>query len=529
MIDFIIISQSDVVDYDQYAQLPLDRLELYRDLVFPRMVRHAGRFRPHLDMMHLARSHPNDAGLNIWNLPTFAGIHLADVLAADGINVAVINNIRTEWTRFCFLYAQCSTPPLVGISTTFYLSARPITRIIKKLRTIDPDMAIVLGGAFVNEQWRNHGPDAFSSLMLKHRLDYILHGFNSEIDLRDLIRARRGRGRLADVANLIYRCDDTTAVTSTCWHDPVLNDAPGQWDRLDLPFINHTVQMRTSSGCPFACAFCSYPQTAQGFFQMEPGRIAAHLQNIAQIPGVNRIIFIDDTFNVPPRRFEQLLTLLEHHDFTWFAFIRAQFVDDRIARRMYQSGCRGVYLGLESANDDVLRSMNKLARRDEYIRGVAALKNAGIITLAAFIIGFPGETENSLRDDVTFIETAGLDYYTLKEFYYMPHTPVHQHSADFGLSGSGADWSHATMDSARARQAKLDMFGEIKNCTWFDADANLWGLAYLYDQGFSFEQIQRGQQIINTIIADQIAGDLRDPHPAFDRLKALLQRETVSV
>jgi anaerobic magnesium-protoporphyrin IX monomethyl ester cyclase len=50
--DIILVSQSNVVDYDAYSKLPLDRLDLFKSLVYPRMVRHEGEFRSHLDYLN---------------------------------------------------------------------------------------------------------------------------------------------------------------------------------------------------------------------------------------------------------------------------------------------------------------------------------------------------------------------------------------------------------------------------------------------------------------------------------------------
>ena len=51
-LDLIVISQSEVVDYAKLSKLPLDRLPIYKDLVYPRMVYYQGGFRSHLDIIN---------------------------------------------------------------------------------------------------------------------------------------------------------------------------------------------------------------------------------------------------------------------------------------------------------------------------------------------------------------------------------------------------------------------------------------------------------------------------------------------
>jgi hypothetical protein len=63
--DIILVSQSNVVDYDAYSKLPLDRLDLFKSLVYPRMVHHDGEFRSHLDYLNFKekkRSLPKPRG-----------------------------------------------------------------------------------------------------------------------------------------------------------------------------------------------------------------------------------------------------------------------------------------------------------------------------------------------------------------------------------------------------------------------------------------------------------------------------------
>ena len=534
--DLIFISQSDIVNYEEYSRLPVDRIELFRDLVFPRMVYFKNGFHHSLDIINYFRfgSFYADADyplrqkmLNIWNLPGFNGSHIASYLLRFGIKTKVINNFDSDWDRFCGTYEKCAKKPLIGISTTFYLSYAEIRRISKKIHQAYPEARIVLGGAFINEQSINVGADAFEAAMRKYHISYILHAFNSEIDLKDLIISIKTDTGTDRVNNLccIERDDFTSGTfitTDQVWNDPVLDDAGGLYDAAEYPSASHTIQTRTTSGCPFNCAFCSYPRTAGGFHTATNEAVGRQIDAIAALPGVNKIVFIDDTFNVPISRFKEILRHLKELHIEWFSFLRAQFVDEETVQLMKESGCRAVYLGVESASDRVLENMNKKATRAQYLNGIRLLKKYGICTISAIILGFPGETKETLKEDIDFIENSGNDYYTLKEFYYMKHTSIYQDRDKYGLTGLGSDWQHATMDRTTASEAKLEMFAAIKNSTFIDPDTSLWHIAYLYDQGFPFDTILKIQKEINSIIKEQISGHISDDNPAFDNIKRLV-------
>ncbi|MFA6234870.1 MAG: radical SAM protein [Bacteroidota bacterium] len=542
-VDLILVSQSDVANYEQYGKLPLDRIELYQDLVYPRMVYYQGGFRSHLDVLNCVEQGRSyyDAPMadrrrmyNIWNLPGFVGVHLANFLASSGIVTRIINNIDSEWDLFQEAYDLGDTPPLVGVSSTFHLSYSEMSRIVKRMRAVDPKMDILMGGAFANLETTSNQPEGMERSMRKLGVRFVLHAFNSDGDLRDLILARKDGNRYEHVRNLTYLDGPNLKTakfhtTESRWNPAILNETPVCWDQLNLPFVNRTVQMRTASGCPFACAFCSYPETAHGVHLMDVSYLDAHIQSVLRIPGVSNIIFIDDTFNVPRGRFHEMCEIFSRYDFEWFSFLRCQFIDRDLAHLMKESGCVAVYLGVESANDSVLKNMHKQASRAKFMEGVAHLRDAGIQSVAAFVLGFPGETEKTIQDDIDFVEQTGVEFYTLKEFYYMEHTPVHREREKYGLTGMGAKWKHNTMDSEGAHEAKYHMFREIKSSVFVDPDTSLWHLAYLYDQGFSLEHIRSIQRDLNEVIRNQIDGQFDDGHPAFQRIRETLQGQRILV
>ncbi len=533
--DLIFISQSDAANYDEYSALPLERIELFKELIYPRMVYFKGGFRSHIDVYnyYLHGGFYKDAAcpqkkkmLNIWNLPGFNGIHLADYLSRHNINTKIINNFDTNRDDLCAAYASCSIKPLIAISTTFHLSFSETRRISKQIHTMLPGASIVLGGAFINERFINGQHAELEAAMRKNKIKYAIHSFNSETDLKDLVLAIKENKRPEGVNNLLYFISEdfkTSELRATVerWNEPILGGL-SRLDRVNVEFIHDTVQIRSSSGCPFSCAFCSYPTTARGFHVQETEAFRETIQHVLSKTGARKLIFIDDTLNVPKARFKELLMILREHSIEWFSFLRVQFIDEETAMLMRESGCRAVYLGVESASDIVLENMNKRATKAQFLKGISLLKKHGIITIAAFIIGYPGETDATVEENIRFIENSGIDFYTLKEFYYMKQTSIYNDREKFGLTGMGSNWTHATMDYQTASRKKAEMFRKIKNSIFIDPDTSLWSIAYLYDQGFSFEKIQLLQKDINDIMREQMDGNFSERTAAHEHIEALL-------
>ena len=398
-----------------------------------------------------------------------------------------------------------------------------IKRLTKKLRKHHPQMKILIGGAFANEQTINSTINDFEIKMRKFGLDYVLHAFNSDEDFPALLKAHQQDKGFLQVSNLAYfNKSGEFRTTPKVWKDPTLNSKPMLWKDVDLSFVNRTIQLRAASGCPFSCAFCSYPDTAGGHFVMELELIEQQLRDIQSLGFVDRIIFIDDTFNVPIRRFKEILKILCKFNFEWFSFLRVQYIDEEVAKLMKESGCRGVYLGIESANDTVLENMNKKVSKEKFLRGMAHLKKYEITTFAAFVIGFPGETQETIDENIDFLNTFDVDFYSTKDFYYMPHTSIHTDREKYGLTGMGNKWSHNTMDSQTASEMKTYMFRNVKKSIFSDPDTSLWYLAYLYDQGFSFDQIKNCQRILNEMMLDEIDGHFDRKEPQLIRLAEVL-------
>jgi p-methyltransferase len=273
--------------------------------------------------------------------------------------------------------------------------------------------------------------------------------------------------------------------------------------RLDGIPEGSVVHLRTGRGCSFRCAFCSYPATNPLAF-MEVETVIRNLRQ-ARDKHVRSVVFVDDTFNVPRQRFETILDrmIAEGLEIPWYSFLRCQFVDGGLVEKMRRSGCRGVFLGIESASQAVLSNIGKGARVEHYGQGIRWLKEAGITTVGSFVVGFPGETAESIEQTAAFINDAGLDFYFMQLFYYLHHTPVHQRAEKYRLKGSGLLWSHSTMDWQQAARHMEETFLHTRTPA-IHQDYNLWELVFLESKGFGRDQIREYRATINAMTARQI-------------------------
>ena len=535
--DFVVIAASEVVSED-YKHLSLERIELFKSLVQLRMVYFEKGFVSHLDLLNkiffnnFISDAPAEEKINfysIWNMPTLNGIGACNSLIENDINCKVINNFDSEEAA---LYDWCASKenPVVGISTTFILTWNEIGRILKKIKVNVPNATFVLGGPFIQDNYTLSGVEFFKKPLKKFGIDYAFLGKDSEKEIVELFKfLNKEIDDISKVNNLLYLDDNqdvqATNLVETKANIVISNNTLNYFS--DILQKDKIVQIRTTTGCPFKCAFCNYPELAKGFFKGELGAVRSTFDCLTK-QGVEQIIFVDDTFNVPLKRFEAIVELLTEYNFKWYAFLRAQYIDDRIAAKMKASGCDGAYLGLESGDRTILKNMNKKATLEAYTAGLATMKRHQIPTFASFIVGFPGENAETINNTINFIEDGGLDFYSLKEWYYLKSASIYKEREKYELTGDGGKWSHSTMNSQEASEWKLKMFESIQNVPHVDPDMGLWYLIYLRSKGHSWEQIKAYQNIVTEMVREDNQGIFDQKQKYVDRIKKVFDLNSVS-
>jgi p-methyltransferase len=192
------------------------------------------------------------------------------------------------------------------------------------------------------------------------------------------------------------------------------------------------------------------------------------MRTIPALDGVRRVYFTDDNLFPGPKRAKEMLRALisAKLGLRWRGLIRASIIDDEVAALMAESGCTEVLLGIESGDAGMLKRMKKLITPAKILQGLETLTRHGISTKSTFIVGFPGETDESLANTVSLLNaypTGGEAIHRYMFFTYavLPLSEAAQPAfrAEYDLRGYGYHWQHKTMDSAQAA-AKLESLQE---------------------------------------------------------------------
>jgi hypothetical protein len=271
--------------------------------------------------------------------------------------------------------------------------------------------------------------------------------------------------------------------------------------------VGEFITTRTAKSCPFACAFCGFPSRAGAYTYLGLEQVEKELDAIASHEQVTTVTILDDTFNVPKARFRDILRMMirKNYGFRWNSFYRSDHGDEETIALMAEAGCEGVFLGIESGSDQMLQRMNKTARRRHYSDAIAAFSAHNISTYASLIIGFPGETEESVEETISFIEEARPEYYRAQLWYADPVTPIWQEREKYGVVGQGFSWRHDSMDAERACDWIDQMFLRIENSTWLPQFGfEQWSTFYLQRKGMSRVGVRNFVTAFNSAIKQRM-------------------------
>jgi len=230
--------------------------------------------------------------------------------------------------------------------------------------------------------------------------------------------------------------------------------------------------MQASNGCPYKCAFCNFVKDSRLAFVKPVDQLIAEMKDAAS-RGARYVRFVDDNFRLGSDDLNAVSQRLvdEGAPLRWMSFIRASTLEHADVALLRRSGCMEVQLGLESADPQVLNNMNKRADPKMYAEVVGRVLAAGINCSSCFVIGFPGETEQSVRRTIDFIkgveskEYEGVFSWSIYPFLLAPLSPVYESESrkGYALAGYMRNWKHHTMDSDQATEHVVRAFAELEN------------------------------------------------------------------
>jgi len=325
-------------------------------------------------------------------------------------------------------------------------------------------------------------PNTMNTMTDYPALDFVLRG-EPEMTLRELVDALEGKtGQNEPMETLLQKTDpgrqpisaecvaqgDLSSIKGLAWRQagevkispdrpffPDLNEMPLPMHEL-LPLNDYRMPLIKgpyafvvpSRGCPAGCKYCikhvSYNYSVR---VRSAENIMEELWSLKKL-GINNVMFYADLFTVNRDHVVSICKAMieEKIDMQWMCNSRVDYVDEEMLSLMGQAGCHMISWGIESGSEEVLKRARKGANPAKAEQALTWARKAGIKNFGYFIIGLPGETEESIKQTIAFSKTLPLNVAIFHIAAPYPGTPFFYEVVENGWFRPGTNWEAVDMD-----------------------------------------------------------------------------------
>ena len=289
----------------------------------------------------------------------------------------------------------------------------------KKIKELFPNTITIWGGYFASNQYK--------VCMNSGYVDYIVNGpgDNTFPQLLDVLEGKTDQ-KLMLIRNLIFRDENgkiIQTVKEALLNQDTLPPYPYQYFNTIYPLERYlaktfmgqkTLAYHSSMGCPFTCSFCAVVPIYNAKWKAKSAAtVYKDIQFFKENYNIDAIEFHDNNFFTSKKRVLEFSKLVLHDEIQWWGEGRIDTLNkysDEELQLMRKAGCKMIFLGAETGNDEVLKQMNKGGTQSgQMIKDfVLRMKKADIIPELSFVLGLPGIDEKKVYEqilwDINFIK-----------------------------------------------------------------------------------------------------------------------------
>ncbi|HMH20219.1 MAG TPA: radical SAM protein [Puia sp.] len=286
----------------------------------------------------------------------------------------------------------------------------------RRIKEEFPATTMIWGGYFASNQYK--------VVLRSEWVDFVINGPGDHA-FPALIQALEKDAPYELIKNLIYKNGDKIIKTAK---EDLIEQAtlpPLPYEKLDKLYTletylgktylgNKTLAYHSSIGCPFTCSFCAVVPIYEARWKAKPAlQVFQDVKYLKDRWGADSIEFHDNNFFVSEKRVAEFSRLIMSEKMIWWGEGRIDTIDkykDETLALMRESGCKMIFFGAETGNDEVLKKMDKGGTQSAaQIRAFAArMARFDIIPEYSFVLGMPGETPEKvmkqIEGDISFIK-----------------------------------------------------------------------------------------------------------------------------
>ena len=282
--------------------------------------------------------------------------------------------------------------------------------ISKKIKEEFPNVSVIWGGYFASNQYKPVLDSGF--------VDVVVNG-PGDTAFPSLLDALKANEEIGIIRNLIYK-KEGEYVKTVVENLPNMDKLPSlPYDFMDkfYPLENYiartfmgdkTFAYHSSFGCPFTCSFCAVVPIYNARWKGKSAKlIFEDVMYLKEKLGINAVEFHDNNFFTSQKRVAEFSQLMLGQNIEWWGEGRIDTIDkysDENLALMRKAGCRMIFLGAETGNDEVLAQMDKGGDQsaEQILSFAARMRKFDIVPEYSFVLGMPGDNEEAVMKQIDF-------------------------------------------------------------------------------------------------------------------------------
>jgi len=327
---------------------------------------------------------------------------------------------------------EAERPDVVGVTATTFTLVDAV-EIIRAVKEINREIAVVLGGPhpYIYPEESINLPG----------VDFLVIG-EGEAAFSGLLNNLRDPAALKNIRGLVFREGDAVVNTGP---PPLVDDL----DSLPFPARDLTpygrynsliaktqpvTTMITSRGCPYRCLFCDRPHLGKRFRPRSARNVVDEMEACKDM-GIREFLIYDDTFTVGKARVMEICKEITGRGLKvgWDVRARVDTITQEMLVAMKGAGCERIHYGVEAGSPEVIETLRKGITLEQVRRVFRQTKEAGISTLAYFMIGSPGETRTQMEESLRLAGELNPDYLHLSITTPFPETDLYRLGFEKGV------------------------------------------------------------------------------------------------
>jgi radical SAM superfamily enzyme YgiQ (UPF0313 family) len=275
--------------------------------------------------------------------------------------------------------------------------------ILDTAKSVSLDIITVCGGGIITA-------DPVVAMKALETADYGVIG-EGEITVNDIAYALENGEDIKNVAGVVLKNGEVTA------NQPEIADLDSlpfpDYDgfEFELTFRHgltstdvlaiETTNIVISRSCPYQCTFC-FHTSGQKYRKRSIDNVFSEIDWLIEKYGITNFTFADELFISDKKFFNAFCERIKPYNLKWWAQSRVDTVNDEILMKMKDAGCYTISYGVESADDEILKSMRKNITAKQIEAAFESAKRVGLECYGNFIFGDLKETEETIANSLDF-------------------------------------------------------------------------------------------------------------------------------